>query len=214
MRIAAVSLSVLLVAGGATPAGATEPGTPMDCSDLELAPGLTCTTLVEPGAGGLGVLSQSVLTNDGEILAVGIGSIADNIEPIGSCGSNSLVKAGLLFALPIGGARIPLVTVDWRCLDAAASRVEYARFLAVLFDPVRGRLLVGAYSNCGGPGGVCPGYGGGGWVARIDGFTPLAEVLPPPTPLCNNGLDDDGDGRIDAADSNCKSAADNDESRP
>ncbi len=55
------------------------------------------------------------------------------------------------------------------------------------------------------------------WLARIDGFTPLADVLPPPplpAPLCSNGLDDDADGYVDAADDHCKSAADNDESRP
>ena len=55
---------------------------------------------------------------------------------------------------------------------------------------------------------------GGGWIARIDGFTPLAAVLPPPAPRCDNGVDDDGDGAIDLDDRQCKSAADNDESRP
>jgi hypothetical protein len=56
-----------------------------------------------------------------------------------------------------------------------------------------------------------------GWLARIDGFTPLADVLPPPPlpkPRCSNGFDDDDDGRIDAADAHCKSDSDNDESRP
>ena len=49
---------------------------------------------------------------------------------------------------------------------------------------------------------------------RIDGFKPLAAALPPAAPLCDNGLDDDGDGAVDLYDRHCKSAADNDESRP
>lgn len=60
---------------------------------------------------------------------------------------------------------------------------------------------------------TCP-YPFSSWIARIDGFTPLADVLPPPRPQCGNGLDDDADGRIDAADAHCKSETDNDESRP
>jgi len=72
-------------------------------------------------------------------------------------------------------------------------------------------------SSCLSRGDLCDDYGGGGWAAQLDGFTPLAAVLPePPTaaPLCDNGLDDDGDGAIDLDDKQCKSAADNDESRP
>ncbi len=70
-------------------------------------------------------------------------------------------------------------------------------------------------SRCFNDGNTC--LAGELWLARIDGFTPLADVLPPPPlppPLCSNGRDDDGDGRIDAADAHCKSDADNDESRP
>ena len=50
--------------------------------------------------------------------------------------------------------------------------------------------------------------------APIDGFMPLAEALPAPAPQCSNEVDDDGDGRIDAADQQCRSGTDNDESRP
>ena len=63
----------------------------------------------------------------------------------------------------------------------------------------------------------CADYNGGGWIARIEGYKTLAAVLPvqPTAPaLCNNGIDDDGDGDIDLDDQQCKSSADNDESRP
>jgi hypothetical protein len=118
----------------------------------------------------------------------------------------------------VDGSRTPLVTVRWRCLDASAGRFEFVRFSNVLFHAAPGSLLVGAFSGCAATGGAdCPGYPSMSWTARIDGFTPLADVLPPPPlpePLCSNGRDDDGDGRTDAADAHCKSDADNDESRP
>ncbi len=49
MLLRSAALAALVSASIAWPSLATEPGTPMDCSDLELAPGLTCTTLTEPG---------------------------------------------------------------------------------------------------------------------------------------------------------------------
>ena len=211
-------LAAALAAGLASPAFATDPGTPMNCSDLELAPGLTCTTLSEPGAGTINAFSLVAVDNDGGVPSRGDGSVSDNLEVIGSCGTANLVRAALLYVNGVDGSRTPLVTVRWRCLDASTRRIESVRFANLFFQAVPGSLLVGASSGCAAPLGVgCPGYAGGSWTARIDGFTPLADVLPPPplpAPLCSNGLDDDGDGLIDAADTQCKSAADNDESRP
>ena len=218
MQRASVALALLVSLGSAPPVLATEPGTPMDCSDLELAAGLTCTTLTEPGSGALGPAGAAVLDNERRILQRGDGSTLDDLEVIGTCGSRSLVRAALLYGIAEDASRSPLVTVRWRCLDGAAGAVENVRFSQLLFDVARGSLLVGASSQCSDRFFAdCPAYGGGSWLARIDGFTPLADVLPPPplpAPLCSNGLDDDGDGRIDAADTNCKSDADNDESRP
>lgn len=209
-------VSVLLVSLGlSAPALATEPGTPMDCSDLELAPGLTCTTVSGPD---VDLLSEGVVDNDGRVLVRADGSISDNLEVIGACGTTDLVRAALLYLDDVDGSRTPLVTVRWRCLDASAGRFEFVRFSNVLFHAAPGSLLVGAFSGCAATGGAdCPGYPSMSWTARIDGFTPLADVLPPPPlpePLCSNGRDDDGDGRTDAADAHCKSDADNDESRP
>jgi hypothetical protein len=218
MKKPVVALALLVSLGSAAASLATEPGTPMDCSDLELAPGLTCTTLTEPGSGVFGPSGGAVLDNERRILQRGDGSTLDDLEVIGTCGTRSLVRAALLYGIAEDASRSPLVTVRWRCLDASAGRVEDVRFSELLFDVVRGSLLVGASSQCSDRFfSDCPAYGGGGWLARIDGFTPLADVLPPPPlpqPLCGNGLDDDGDGHVDAADRQCKSSADNDESRP
>jgi hypothetical protein len=112
-----------------------------------------------------------------------------------------------------GAVRTPLIAASDRCLDAATGSVESIGRGGLLFDPVRGVLLVNLNSSCSdqifAP---CPGYGVGSWFARIDGFTPLADVLPAPAPQCSNGVDDDGDGAIDAEDCQCRSTADNDES--
>ena len=212
MRMLVVVAALLIPLQVADPAFATDPGTPMDCSDLELAPGLSCTRVDGPVMFGS---SQSVLDNDGRLLRIGLGSNDDDLETIGSCGSSRLVRSALLWLNDADGSQEPIVTVRSRCLDAATSRIEYARFGGVFFHAAPGSLLVGAGSFCtNNLGAVCPEYPPTSWTARIDGVTPLAELLPAPQPLCRNGIDDDGDGRIDAADSGCKSPTDNDEDRP
>ena len=101
------------------------------------------------------------------------------------------------------------------------STVEGLRSASILFDSVNGVLIAVMNSTCGSRGIGCDNYNGGSWIARIDGFTPLAAVLPEAplaAMLCDNGVDDDddddGDGDVDLEDKGCKSAADNDESRP
>ena len=196
-------------------AHATEPGTPTDCSDLEVAPGLTCTALSPPGSGTFDLRSTGLVDNEGRVLDVGDGSVRDRVEPIGTCGTTDLYRQGLLFHNQFDGSRIPLITFRVRCLDAALERLEGVRFNGLVFDAVRGRVLVPANSNCGSSRGQpCPEYNSQRWTAAIDGFTPLADVLQTPPPLCANGIDDDEDGDIDLEDAHCKSEADNDESRP
>ena len=168
--------------------------------------------------GGFGnFATRTVLDNEGRILVLG-GSNA-TFETIGTCGGRTLLRVVLLYIVgTTDGSRSPLVTGQWRCLDDPTGRREFIGFSELLFDPVRGSLLVSGSSNCSDRFFAgCPAYGGGPWILRIDGFTPLADVLPTaplPQPLCSNGLDDDGDGAIDAGDAHCKSSADNDESRP
>jgi hypothetical protein len=107
--------------------------------------------------------------------------------------------------------------VNERCLDPNTSTSEGLRISSIVFDSVNGTLIMLLNSTCGPSAVTCNNYGGGSWIAHVNGFTPLADVLPKPpqpTALCNNGLDDDDDGAIDMDDSQCKSPHDNDESRP
>jgi hypothetical protein len=194
-----------------------EAGSLLDCGDLVLADGLTCTEFAEPGEGGFeGEQPVNFVDNDGRLLTSepGASEIIDGCEtespPVGS---KAVSQYAVVSAIGRGATRLPLISVRERCVDGAVASAHVA---SLSFDRVRGVLYLSMRSNdpapepmpcqrCGDP---LP------WIARIDGFTPLADVLPPPRPLCSNGLDDDEDGDVDAADAHCKSDADNDESRP
>lgn len=199
------------------PAAATDPGTPMNCTDLLLSPGFTCSEFSNPGERGRFRQNDAVVDNDGRILEQGDGSTRDVLDDLGFCGTFALFELGLVWHVGEGGIRTPVASVRSRCLDPTTSTVEGLRSASLLFDSVKGTLIVVMNSTCGSRGDLCNNYNGGSWIARIDGFTPLATVLPEPplaATLCDNGIDDDGDGAIDLNDRQCKSAADNDESRP
>jgi hypothetical protein len=219
-------LAVLVSLALGAPSSATEPGTPMDCSDLELAPGLTCTTLIPAPSSTLyrggPVGTRGAVDNEGNIYVGGVENSA--LQQIGMCLGQPLFRRPLLRVLN-GSTWETLITAQDRC-STFPQRREGVSTVGLHFD-ARGSLYAEFASSCafgaGGPQLACAQYIPGEdlsnnvWIARIDGFTPLADVLPPPPlpePLCSNGEDDDGDGRIDAADDHCKSAADNDESRP
>lgn len=198
-------------------ARATDPGTPMNCSDLVLSPGLTCSEFSNPGEGGRFRQNDAVVDNDGRIFEQGDGSFSDVLEELGFCGSSGLFDLGLLWHVDEGGIRTPIASVRSRCLDPTTSTVEGLRSASILFDSVNGVLIAVMNSTCGSRGDLCDNYNGGSWITRINGFTPLAAALPEAplaATLCSNGIDDDGDGAIDLDDQECKSAADNDESRP
>jgi hypothetical protein len=196
---------------------ATEPGTPMNCTDLVLAPGLSCTPLSNPGQGFVFRNVESVVDNDGRIYTENAGSLADVIRELGFCGSRKIVELSLIDQIGAGGTKTSIASVNERCLNPATNTSEGLRLSSLMFDPVRGDLIVVLSSTCGPDTATCQNYGDGNWMARISGFTPLADVLPqPPQPpaQCNNGIDDDGDNAIDMNDKDCKSPVDNDESRP
>jgi hypothetical protein len=189
----------------------------MNCTDLLLAPGLSCSQFSNPGQAAFFRQNESVVDNDGRILTYGDGSVFDTIRELGSCGTNKIVELALVYRVGEGGVRTPMASVNQRCLDSGTSTSEGLRVSSILFDSVNGTLIILLNSTCGPSAVTCNNYGGGNWIAHINGFTPLADVLPKPPQapaLCNNGLDDDDDGAIDMDDNQCKSLYDNDESRP
>ena len=220
MRMRSVALAALVTASLAVPALAGELGTPIDCSNLVLAPGLTCTTLVPAPAATLyrggPVGSRGAIDNAGNVYLGGVET--SSLVEIGDCLGQPLQRRPLLRKL-VGDGWEPLIRADDRCGPFTR---EGTQTIGLHFD-ARGSLFAEFSTFCVGLAVGCAQYDGSEdrannvWLARIDGFTPLADVLPPPPlpqPLCSNGLDDDGDGDVDAADQHCKSDADNDESRP
>lgn len=198
-------------------AKATDLGTPMNCTDLMLSPGLTCSEFSNPGDGGRFRQNDALADNDGRIIEQGDGSFRDVLDDLGLCGNRGLFELGLVWHVEEGGMRTPIASVKSRCLDPTTSTVEGLRSASILFDSVNGVLIVVMNSTCSSSADLCDSYNGGSWIARINGFTSLATALPEAplaATLCNNGVDDDGDGAIDLDDRQCKSSADNDESRP
>jgi hypothetical protein len=212
MRKVSFALALLVPPLVAAPTLASEPGTPMDCSDLELAPGLTCSEFSSPGEGGLPTffLRQpfAAIDNDARILTTADG---DAVE-LAPCGAQPMFRLGLVVHVGEGAVQTPLVSVSDRCHDPSSGAADTLRADQLLFDALRGALFVGLTSSCTGTFPHPCTYQGARWIVRIDGFTPLAEALPAPAPQCGNGVDDDGDGAIDEKDCHCKSALDNDES--
>jgi hypothetical protein len=166
-------------------AWSTGPGTPMDCTDLILAPGLTCTQASDPGTRVYFSGSISVLDNDGRILSRASNAQEDVIRELGSCGGHTLRQMALVYYVnEKDGLRTPIISANDRCLDPSTSTVESIGVGYLLFDAVKGELVFNPVSICRGPvdehgnpvGGSCP-YTGGGWIARIKGFTPLLTAL-------------------------------------
>jgi hypothetical protein len=163
-------------------AWSTEPGTPMNCTDLILAPGLTCIQSSNPGVG-VGFSGEiSVLDNDGRILSRGSNSLEDVIRELGPCGARMLYQMALVYYLSEkDGVRTPIISVNDRCLDPTTSTVESVGVGYLLFDSVKGILVFNPVSSCGnGSVGDSCTYTGGDWIARFKGFTPLKAALRKP----------------------------------
>jgi hypothetical protein len=162
---------------------ATEPGTLMNCSDLILEPGLSCTKVTAPGANAGFSGSIYLLDNEGQLLRRGDGSTDNYIQELGTCGQFTIVEAALVYRVDqITGVDTPIISTRLRCLDPANSTIEQISVSDLLFDSVKGTLIVGFSSGCGNGTNVdsCP-YSGSAWIAHISGFTPLKPLLRKPS---------------------------------
>jgi len=179
--------TALLVAFACLGAVASEPGQPLDCSDMVLGlPGLTCApvgSFPQTDSLFMGRGQNMAIDNDG-YLYVG------EHTPIGSPSSITIRRSR------DGGQTIETVAqISSRFLSQHFDGIKFVNNIdsswagsdqshdqRVLFDPINGRLLVWLSSYC--LGGDCPcgsgpcsgnGYGGI-WIAAIEGFTTLYEV--------------------------------------
>src|SRR3972149_5864296 len=132
-----VVLVFLCSLGIAVPCLATEPGTPMDCSDLELAPGLTCMNVTEPADNDLTatrIEEAFAVDNDGRLLTSG------SVEATGAtCGAQAQpISRRLHVRLVFGGT--PLVASTDRC--GVGSRSDAVDARGFYFDALRGSLYL------------------------------------------------------------------------
>lgn len=176
------SVAVLVLSLAASlSAIAGEPGQPLDCSDMQfLLPGLTCRTYA-PFA-----------TPDGRLVCNGIGLAVDN-EGYFYIGEN-LPEAGAEIRRTNDGGQTQTVVLRITPRPNSPS-YDYIRLpdyrecgnpydvhrLRITFDPVHGVLYVPFYSYCGWTSCLGPQYQGL-WIAAIEGFTTLFDVLESYTP--------------------------------
>ena len=187
-----------------TPAFASEPGQPLDCSDwVFLEPGYSCTVLPRAGYrfSQLALSPLSILDNTGaQFLAVRLWPQWDD-----SCGQ-WLNRIELLADRGDENPRV-LATIQARCFDPLNDRADQITAFTpggitggqlqnvyFYFDAVGGRLLVALDSICR----QTPGntfcdtsghnYSGVSWIAAISGFAPLLEIFQTYTPMQSSVL--------------------------
>ena len=177
MRKYLLTLACAALLGGQ--ASASQPGEPLDCSDIAvLEPGLTCTHYSDGFLGWQG----SGVDNQGRVLIA-----QDYHGPVvDTCGGFSMNTIALLndatTGIPVEGspdvAATTLLKFDERCSDNGAGEWDTLKAEFDGFDAVNGILYLGMTSSCG----RCqyaPGEQSIGWTAKIEGFPTLADVLAP-----------------------------------
>jgi hypothetical protein len=167
--------AVLLVAFAFSAAFASEPGQPLDCSDMQFSvPGLSCVVLAPFGQPGIGFFTRGsdlVVDNDGySIIAQQSPDFYSAVELHRSAnGGQSFEVLARIAPRSDQSPQDIIRFTDNRDVQAGIFYIPNH----IVFDPVHGRLLVSLVSYCAG---TCPGGYGGRWIAAIEGFTTLYEV--------------------------------------
>jgi len=193
----AVLLPIVLVSVGMLSL-ATEPGTPLDCSDVQfLESGFSCTQ-TEPldlvagdDVPAFDSFGKTAVDNDGNWWGY-------KRVSLGTCTSGSIYSHRFLRCDPDSGECQALLSLDERCpeVDGGVMR-ETILVDRWAFDAVRGRLLIRGISSCTCAGGSCSacGYSGTQRLFSIEGpsLRPLSVVLEDN----HTGDDDDDDDALD-----------------
>jgi hypothetical protein len=185
----ALALFVAVVCSGAF---ASEPGSPLDCSDMVfLVPGLGCTPLApfpRPDSRFIGRGQNMAIDNDGYVY-VGLEAptgAPNGIEIQRSRDGGQTVEAVARLVprfAPQGSDSVRFINNRDSGFANGSNQPNDNR---ILFDPIGGRLLVWLVSECNGAcpcGSICYGDGyGGRWIAAIEGLTTTFDVLQSFTP--------------------------------
>ena len=180
--------AVLLVAFACSGAFASEPGQPLDCSDMTFdEPGLTCRTLAPFGVPAtygsyFSRGSNIAIDNEGWLIIAVSTDINSSVEirrtRDGGLTDERLAKITFR-SVPPYPPSYDKIMVQW---PGGASALDQR----ITFDPVHGRLIIPLTSYC--EQGACPGTYGGEWMAAIEGFATLFDVLQTYTPQPSLGF--------------------------
>ena len=161
----------------ALPTFASEPGEAMDCSDITFgAPGHSCSVAVSqlpPSfilGPGLGPLQPLFVDNEGKVYIVVTGN-----GPV--CpGWSFPVSRWEIRRFNQDGSSSVVVSSESRCVpDGTVDFTE--SYSAPTFDPVGGRIFVPIRSSCFAQTALCTNYEPRVWLAAINGFSTLSDVL-------------------------------------
>jgi len=156
----------LLVAFACSGALASEPGQPLDCSDVVfLQPGYACSDYIPFPCVGCENLSLhgAVIDNQGRLIKA-------RVDYPGECASGGVSDYRYSFEYWNGTAWTVLARLDTRCYGDGA---DFVSLDGPMFDATGGRLLVKMFVGCAGPG--CS-YPQGVRVISIGGFTRIFDV--------------------------------------
>ena len=164
-KIPLVLVAVLL----SLPAWASNPGEPLDCDDwVFVEPGLSCTVIDIEGCGATSLcnsLGRGVAPdNKGKLFF-------QNQFQLPLCSSGFPRKRHEIKRLSLRGDEELVGFVEDRCTSNGVDDVRSPISGSLRFDAVNGRLFLGLFSVCE------PSCDATSWIAVIDGFATLADVL-------------------------------------
>ena len=169
-------MPLAVVCSLAFPAFASEPGQQMDCSDITFGePGHSCAVAVShlpPSfvrGPGLGPLQPFFVDNEGNVYIVVTGN-----GP--ACPGWPYTDRWEIRRFNQDGSSSVVVSSESRCVpDGTVDFTE--SYSAPAFDPVSGRILIPIWSSCFSQFARCTNYEPRVWLAAINGFPTLSDVL-------------------------------------
>jgi hypothetical protein len=195
-----------------SPAYASNPGEPLDCSDwVFLEPGFSCSNRIpypcestfdpllgsDDGFCGYRNLSDMAVDNTGTMYRLRRGAAIDESGNPLSCGTGGTSNSwlGRLFLVRwVDNAPVDVVAyVDDQCVSDAGSPLGHKDVLLtppqlgwdsdqMMFDEESGSLLLVLREACIAPDSSLCNYDEGGWLVAIDGFATTFEILQSYTP--------------------------------
>jgi hypothetical protein len=174
---------MLVALAGCSIAYASEPGQPLDCTDMVFdQPGYSCSTANPQLANRKG--PNSVIDNSGRLITATDGASwgAESlwiyvVDPI----SGNQVELARIMSRPGPNGTYDGILTSKSCSSGPLGNFSCGNYVSyesdvLWFDPVAGALFIPTMAHCS-PSPCTYGAGGGGAVLRIDGFARLFDIF-------------------------------------